>query len=172
MISKYLRPTVPFNSLPGDLQNAIILRGLTYILIGPFIAAIGISSHSLLFGGMALLIALFFLLFLFFPYFLATRDLIVQISGKCIRKADQSHLMKSMHFYYLHVLWEDKEITVCVNKRIYRRIRTELPLNIYVLPKNILPKGNGYLINDPVFILQTEGFIMQPTESDNQDLKK
>lgn len=171
MLTKYLKAVVSFKELPSDLQNALTLRGLSCIIIGIFVLSIGICSHSLLIAGVAALTILFLFVYCYVPYFLATRDKIVQISGICVSKDNGGLILKGVHFHYLHIQSDDKAVTVCVAKKIYNRTKTSCPVFIYVLPKNILPKDDGFLINDPLFVLKPEVFDGPAADSDNQDLK-
>lgn len=173
MLSKYLKPVISFKDLPDDLKNAIFMRGLVCTMIGIFVLAVGISSHNLFFGGIAALTELFLLFYFLVPYFLSTRDRIIQIAGICVSKDIQGYMLKSVRFHFLRIqVGENSIINVCVNKKIYRQINTKLPVFVYVLPKNILPKDNCYLINDPLFVLQPEVLDEMPEETNKQGLKK
>lgn len=154
MLSKYLYPTVHFKELPDDLKNTLISRFLLSVLAGIFVAACGIASSNILILGIAGLTILMLILYCYFPYFLATRDLIVQISGCCVEKNTDIYIGKAIKMDYLIVAYEDKEISVCVRHKTFKQISEGQIINLYVLPDNILPKDNGYLIINYLFLIQ------------------
>lgn len=148
---KYIYKSVSFRELPADLQSAIIQRIIFGIFLNLLILALGICSKNL----STLLLAIIFIIALAagcaLPYYLATRNLLVQISGICVDKNIYRLLNNKTHQIYINHM--DDQVRVNVKKGVYVNIRTDTEINIYVVPKNIHQDSNGlYTIETPLFV--------------------
>lgn len=147
----YIRKSVSFKELPADLQSAIIQRIISGTFLGILVLALGICSKNL---STFLLSAVFILALsvgCMVPYYLATRNLLLQITGLCIDKNIYRFLNSKA--YQIHIDSMVNQIRVNVKKNIFVNIRNDMEVHVYVVPKNIRQDTNGlYTIETPLFV--------------------
>lgn len=147
----YIRKSVLFKELPDDLQTAIIQKLIWGVALGIVILALGICSKNLT----TFLLSLVFLgttaVICTIPYYLATRNLILQISGICIDKDIHRFVNNKSYRIYLESM--PNQVRVSVKRSAYNNIRHDMAINVYVIPKNIQQDTNGlYMIETPIFV--------------------
>lgn len=149
----YIHKSVTFRKLPADLQSAIMQRIIFGFFMGILVLALGICSKNIT----TFLFSLFFILALtiicIFPYYLATRNLLVQISGLCTDKNVYRFLNNKTYQIYLITSESATRIKVNVKKGLFDNIRNDVAVNVYVVPKNIRQDSGGlYTIDAPLFV--------------------
>ena len=151
IMETYIRKSVSFKELPADLQSAIIQRIISGTFLGILVLALGICSKNL----STFLLAAVFILALavgcMVPYYLATRNLLLQITGLCIDKNIYRFLNNKAYQIYIDSMVN--QIRVNVKRGIFINIRNDMEVHVYVVPKNIRQDTNGlYTIETPLFV--------------------
>lgn len=161
---KYINKSIAFHDLPDDLQTVIIQRIILGCILGIFILAFGICSKSLSFLGISILSLLTDAFLCALPYYLATRNRLIQIAGICMKK-DTLHFFNHKT-YYLFLSSNSNHIRVNVKRIFYRASSENMEIHVYVLPESIRQDSNGtYLIETPLFV--TSKTQLQIMEQEN-----
>lgn len=161
---KYINKSITFHDLPDDLQTAIIQRIIIGFVLGIFILAFGICAGSLSFLGISILCLTADAFLCTIPYYLATRNRLIQISGSCAKK-DILHFLNHKT-YYLFIYSNNNHIRINVKKLFYRASSENMEIHVYVLPESIRQDSNGiYIVETPLFV--TSKAQQQTMEQEN-----
>lgn len=147
----YIHKSVSFKELPSDLQSSIIQRIIFGTFLDILILSLGICSKNLSTFLLAVLFILVLAIGCLIPYYLATRNLLIQITGICVDK-DVYHFLNNKT-YQIHLDSMSNQVRVNVKRGIYTNIRNDMEVTVYVVPKNIRQNANGlYTIETPLFV--------------------
>ncbi len=150
--NKYLIKSVTFKELPDDLQTAIIQKIIAGIFYGILLFSAGVCSKNMSFFLLTIILITILLIFCVLPYYLATRDLLIQITGIGTKK-DSSLLPAKFASYLIYI--DNSEYKICINvkKRLYKSFQNGARINVYTVPRNIYPNTAGiYMITNPLFV--------------------
>lgn len=151
--NKYLVKSVSFKALPEDLQTSIIQKLITAIFFGIFIFALGICSQNFSVFLLSIVLVLINIFIHAMPYYLATRNILIQISGISAEKKVYSIANLSKNYIIYINCQENTRVCVTVKKNFYQSVQEGTKINVYAVPHAIHQNVDGtYMITNPLLV--------------------